>query len=67
MIEDGTEVPDPRLRKLFPNLSDEELKQAGEHFEDYINVVLRVAEEIDNDPERGARSSRNYLKRGLAT
>lgn len=41
----------PTIRDLYPHLSEEQLKEAEEHFERYLELVLRIYERIRLDPE----------------
>jgi hypothetical protein len=34
--------PDPELRKLYPHLSNEELLEAEENLDSYLEIVLRI-------------------------
>jgi len=40
------------LRKLFPELTEEELKEADERIERYLELAMEVYEEILKDPVR---------------
>lgn len=37
------------LRDLYPNLSDEELRQAEEHLDRYLELVLRIFELLERN------------------
>lgn len=39
-----------KFRKLYPHLTDEELIEAQNNFDDYLEVVWRIYERIRNDP-----------------
>jgi len=43
------------IRDLFPNRNNEELKRAEEVLERYFEVVLRICEDIERDPETRTR------------
>ena len=43
------------IRDLYPNLDDEQLKEAEENLELYLKVVLRIYNRIRSDPEAYAR------------
>lgn len=38
------------VRDLYPDLTEEELQEAEENLEAYLEVVLRIYERIANDP-----------------
>ena len=38
------------LRELYPHLTEEQLEEAEENIEGYLEVVLRMYERIRNDP-----------------
>lgn len=40
---------DPFLRKLYPELNDEELRQAQENFDRYVDLILRIYARIRQD------------------
>lgn len=42
---------DITIRDLYPHLNDEELKEAEENLERYLELILRIYERIINDPE----------------
>ena len=39
------------IRDLYPHLNEEQLKEAEENLERYLELVLRIYERIHNDPE----------------
>jgi len=39
------------IRNLYPDLNEEELKEAEENMERYLELVLRIYERIRGDPE----------------
>ena len=45
----------PTFRELFPEIPEDQLKEAEENFNRYIDVVLRIYERVRNDPEEYAR------------
>lgn len=45
----------PSLRDLYPHLSEEQLKEAGENLNRYLEVALRIYERICGDPESYAQ------------
>ena len=66
MVDEGDiKKPDPELRKLYPNLSDEELLEAEENLKGYLEVVLRIYERIRSDPEEYARFKKLVAERKL--
>ncbi len=46
---------DPEFRKLYPNLTDEQLMEAQENFDRYIEHAVKMFERIRKDPEEYAR------------
>jgi hypothetical protein len=50
-MEPTKREPDPMLRKLYPNLSDEELLNAEEKFDEYLEFTVRLHRRIATDPE----------------
>ncbi len=46
--------PDPELRKLYPNLTDEQLIEAEENLIGYLEVMMRIYERISSDPAQYA-------------
>jgi len=51
------------IRDLFPNKTDEELEHAEEVLHAYFEVILRVCEDIENDPETRARYEKYRLEK----
>lgn len=49
------------FKDLYPELTDEELKEAEENLERYLEVVMRIYERIRNNPEE-LRKLRNLTK-----
>ena len=46
------DAPDPEeIRRLFPDLRDDQLVEAGENFDAYIESALRIYERIRSNPE----------------
>ncbi len=45
----------PSIRNLYPRLSDEELAEAEENLDRYVEHALRMYERIKRDPETPAR------------
>ncbi|MDA2938228.1 hypothetical protein MYX75_08210 [Acidobacteria bacterium AH-259-A15] len=43
------------LRKLYPELTDEELEEVQENLERYVELVLQIYERIELDPEDHAK------------
>ncbi|TMA04616.1 MAG: hypothetical protein E6J89_19890 [Deltaproteobacteria bacterium] len=41
----------PTIRELYPGLSDEQLKEAKENLERYLELALRIYDRIRSDPE----------------
>ena len=39
------------IRDLYPHLNEEQLEEAEENLERYLELVLRIYERIRNDPE----------------
>lgn len=44
-----------RLRRIYPDLSEDELEQVAETLDRYISLVCRIYERMRNDPEAYAR------------
>jgi hypothetical protein len=38
------------IRKVYPDLNDEELRQAKNNIDDYLQVVLKIYKRITSDP-----------------
>jgi len=55
----------PKLRNLYPNLTDKQLLEAEENLRGYLEVVLRIYERIRKDPETHARFRKLVAKRKL--
>ena len=52
MIDEKQETPaSPSIRDLYPQLSDEDLRNAEERFDRYIALVLRIYERLCSDPD----------------
>lgn len=55
------EIPHPpkkprvTIRDLYPGLTDEELQEADENLERYVELVLRIYERIRSDPVEYSR------------
>ena len=43
--------PVPTIRDLYPHLSEEQLKEAEENLERYLELLLRVFERFQADPK----------------
>jgi hypothetical protein len=43
------------LRRLYPDLNDEELDRVGDSWDRYISIMLRIYDRIRGDPEELAR------------
>jgi len=56
-----------RFRKLYPELTEEELKIAEDNFRRYVALALRVYEAICADPERYAKFKTLTAARRAAT
>ena len=41
----------PTMRDLYPALSDQQLKEAEENLETYLELALRIYDRIRSDPE----------------
>lgn len=41
----------PSVRDLYPHLSEEELHEAEENLDRYLELILRIYERIERDPE----------------
>jgi hypothetical protein len=41
----------PRFRKLYPTLNEEQLREAQENLDRFLEVVLRVCQRIQSDPD----------------
>jgi hypothetical protein len=55
MTPTGDEKPLVRLKKLFPDLADEEYVRLDAWYTGYAALVLRMFERITGDPEAYAR------------
>lgn len=55
MVDKEPKQIDPTLRKLYPNFSDNELIEAEDNLDAYLEIVIRIFERIKNDPEEYAR------------
>ncbi len=53
-MDKSKETSADRFRKLYPELTEEELKIAEENFRRYVALALRIYEAICADPERYA-------------
>ncbi len=51
------------LRKIYPGLSDEELREAKDNLDGYIDLSFRMYERIRNDPEAYAEFQQLIAKR----
>lgn len=47
--------PTPTIRELYPHLTEMELAKAEDNLEQYLLLMLRIYERIQNDPESHAR------------
>lgn len=47
--------PTITIRNLYPYLNDEQLKEAEENLTRYVELVLRIYERIQKDPEASTR------------
>lgn len=56
-----------RFRKLYPQLTSDELRIAEENFRQYVALALRIYETICADPERRAKFSLLTARRRAAT
>ena len=45
----------PTIRDLYPCLTDEQLKEAEENLERYLELALRIYDRICSDPEAYAQ------------
>ena len=48
--ENATDVPEPTLASLYPELTPDELAEAAARLDDYLEVVFRIQERIAQDP-----------------
>ena len=46
---------DPRLRDLYPKLDAQQLREAEENLDRYLELALQTYERIRNDPDAYAR------------
>lgn len=53
--ESDNKKPSPEIRKLYPNLTDEELLEAKKNLDAYLHLVLRMYDRICEDPEAYAK------------
>ena len=42
----------PLVRKLYPNGTDEELREAQQAFSDYVAMVLRIFDRLEREKEQ---------------
>jgi hypothetical protein len=59
-------IKDITIRGLYPQLNEEQLKEAEENLERYLELVLRIYERIQKDPQaysalNGLTASRQNL------
>jgi len=47
--------PLPSVRDLYPSLSDDQAKEAEENLERYLELLLRIYERLQSDPDAYAR------------
>ncbi len=47
--------PEISIRDLYPHLDDEQLKEAEENLERYLELTLRIYDRIRQDPDAYAR------------
>jgi hypothetical protein len=40
-----------RMCDLYPHLNEEQLKEAEENFDRYLEIVLRIYERLNSDPK----------------
>lgn len=50
-----TQPQEITIRDLYPDLDDEQLKEAEENLERYLKVVLRIYNRVRQDPEAYAQ------------
>ena len=56
MVEDNSNSEsESTLRDLYPYLTEEELKEAEENLEKYLELVIKIYERIEQDPFAHAR------------
>ena len=55
MIDESKGKPAPTIRDLYPGFDDQQLQEAEENLERYLEVALRIDERIKSDPEAYAR------------
>jgi hypothetical protein len=53
--ENHPNKPQPILADLYSNLNEEDLKEAEENLDRYLNLTLRIFARIQTDPETYAR------------
>lgn len=58
MDKEKPENYDIDLKDLYPHLNEEQLKEAEETLEQYLDLVLRIYERIKNDPKEQEKLSR---------
>jgi hypothetical protein len=44
------EASQPTLATLYPNLTPEQLEEASARLDEYLSVILEIAEDIERDP-----------------
>lgn len=45
----------PTIKELYPKLTEDELREAEENFDGYLEVVWRITQRVHNDPVAYAR------------
>jgi hypothetical protein len=45
----------PTIKDLYPGLTDDQLKEAEENFDAYLQIVWRIFQRIRSDPEAYSR------------
>jgi len=53
--EKSSNEPSVTIRDLYPDLNDEQLKEAEENLERYLELTLRTYDRIRQDPDAYAR------------
>lgn len=50
-----SQLPDITIKDLYPHLNDEELKEAEDNLDRYVELVLRIYERVESDPNAYAQ------------
>jgi hypothetical protein len=51
MLVSMVETSIPTLKELYPTLTDNQLKEAEENLDGYLEIVWRIYQRVSSDPE----------------